>query len=866
MLKLDIMTTTTILKYRLLYIFFLLVFSVIFSRLSAQFYQPGDTTGYIDVNGYIERNNKPLENASIMVFENGKKIATIKTLANGRFNLKFVFNRYIKVEITKADLVTKRFEFDTHLPDSLNHKYIFPFSFNIVLFPRYDYIDMSILKKPLAIIKFQKRFNDFFYDYNYAKTINDKVRYIEKKVDDLSKEYALNINDGTNLFNSQQYETAIIKFQRAHDIFPDEAFPVEKLAAINKILNEQKAKKALYDGLISQAEDNAKQGSYESAIDLLEKANKVLPEENYPAQRIKDLRLLMSKIADKENRYKEALSKADKDFDDKNYQEAKFYYLEALNLFPIRSYPKTRIDEIDIIYSRLSNDELYNKNIKDGDRFMAQLQYQDAITSYNKALSYKPDEAYPKDKISQINSRLTEKANIDLAYNRSVSLADKLYKDKEYESAVKNYYNAISLKPSESYPADRIKEIKIIISEINAKEENYKNSISKADNFFNNKDYDKALELYKLSLTYKPDESYPDVQIAKINDLNARQTKMNNAYLQIISKANELYVNKNYQKARNAYQDALRIKPDEQSPKDKIAEIDRILKIETEKLENYWKAIETADLSFDLQEYPKARKYYMLGAALQPDEMYCKDKTAEVTKIIQTNQSTDDSYSRMKVAADIAFSSKYYDKATELYKKALDIKPEETYPKDKLKEIDALVKVFEANNKQYVQTIEKADELFYLGQYKDAREMYKKARELNPLQQYPKKQIYAINNILRSQEFSKAIGEVNNEIIEKLTEKKYSFIPLSDKGSANCIIIEATNLSRKHYKVLVYYGKNEERSGGFEIDVEKTDSIGKYRVRVGLQENWIKQQNNWISIQPIGGDLELNSLQIVKGE
>lgn len=202
-----------------------------------------DSIGYINVNGYVEKNNKPLENASITVFETNKKIVDKKTSSDGKFNLKFGFNRYFKVEITKPGLVLKKFEFDTHLPDSINNKGIYPFDFTIVLFPKYKDIDMSIFDKPLAIIKYSNQYQDFFYDYKYSKSINDKANLIQNKIEGLTSEYAKCIDNGNKLYESKQYKEALVKFKRAHEIFPDESEPVNKIDSINKIIKEEKTKR-----------------------------------------------------------------------------------------------------------------------------------------------------------------------------------------------------------------------------------------------------------------------------------------------------------------------------------------------------------------------------------------------------------------------------------------------------------------------------------------------------------------------------------------------------------------------------------------------------------------------------------------------
>jgi tetratricopeptide (TPR) repeat protein len=849
-------------------LFFLLIINSI--SIFAQFVSPGvirvDSIGYINVTGYIEKNRKPLENASIIVYESNKKVANIRTSQDGKFSLKLEFNKYFKVEITKKDLVTKKFAFDTYLPVNVDNHVLYSFDFNIVLFPRYDYIDMKVLDNPLAIIKYQNKYNDFFYDYNYAKSINDKVIDLQKKVEALIKEYSKSVDEGRRLFDSEEYKESLTKFLRAHDIYPDELYPIEQIALLNNILNKEKIRKESYNQLIAKAEENVNIKKYENAIDLLGQALQVIPTEKYPVQRIKEIRKLMEKLAMQEEKYKQTIEKADNSYSNKLYQDASNSYTEASNLFPDRSYPKDKIAEINKIISRMNNEALYNIALKEGDQLLNESKYKEAIIAYNKALSYKPDMKYPKERIDFINKKLSEQTYIENEYNKLIKEADNLLKVQDYEKAKNAYIEATKLKPSEQYPKDKIQEIDKIFADAKLNQELYNKAIAVADENFANKEYEKALESYQNALTYKPGEKYPEEQISKINDIIGLKTKRESVYSNMITNADKLFDNKEYSKAKIIYEDALTIKPDAKYPKERISNIDKLLAQEENKLQTYWKLLDKADESMDMQEWGKAKDLYLEASEIQPNDNYSQNKVAELNRIIESTQTQEELYNKLIVSADLASTTKDYERAIELYRKAAEIKPEEKYPKKKLKEIEDFVKGLEAYREYYNSTILKADELFDLQNYNEAREMYKKAHEIISIEKYPKQRIAEINKILQAEEYLKAIGEINNELIERLTEKKFTYNPVTNKQTSDYIEIEARNLSDKPYKILVFYGKDDERSGGFELNAKKQDKVEKYLIRLGAQDNWLKLRNNWISIQPIGGDLEVKSIQIFRGE
>ncbi len=1292
-----------------LIIFFAFCCIAVYSQTESTDIIKSDSSGYIIVSGYVEKNNKPVENASVIVYRANKRLEHLRTPPTGRFTLKFEYNKYYKVEITKQGMVTKKFEFDTQLPIGLNKGAVFPFDFTIVLFPKYNYIDMSVLDKPLAIVRYDKKYEDFFYDYNYAKTINDKVMYIQHRIEELTREYSKCVDDGRQLFEDRVYRNSLTKFERAHEIFPDEPYPIERIALIKKILNEKKSKKQIYDEMVQEADNDAGNEEFEKAIDIFGQAIQVMPKEKYPMQRIKEIRKLMDKFAMKEDAYRQAIEKgdmafeykkfqealsayaeagklfakrnypkdkikeivallnspqksgsntsnnlarsnigtnpnvkplapntiqpsanynenisrademlekkkynealqlynyankqqpgekyakekisninniiinsaktdiaykdavgeADKNFNVKNYDKAKTFYKMALNLKPEEKYPQQRLSKLDslsaiaqvqlkeynklvsdadeavtkknyseakklyqkasdirpfevyphdkiiavnkevkvlndnktkfdqavkqgnklfeakkydeakqfyqaannidpdddypvmqmvsigkvtnntdivkqtydaiiakadklfktenynkaiaqykiagkiypdekypqdkiteinnILLARMTNKELYEKFISEGDNLLNQSDYQNAINSFSKALTYKPEEKYPKDRIAQINKLLDESKNSEETYLKTIAEAETFLKAKDYQNAkntfqkavrikpaeqypknqiteinkiindqltlhskydnlmfdanrlfrtrdyikakseyqeasallpdeqlpkdmlsqiekimaekdfkdkafafyvhradsmyklslslpnneqrttnneqlisdaIYNYKQAVSLKPEEIYPKNKIDEINKLIADTKNKENLYKMAITDADKKFNTHTYSLAIDQYKNAQSIKPDETYPQTKIDEITKLLEQNSEVTDKYNVLIATANRLFNEKEYVSAKMNYQEALLLKPDDTYPKQKINEIEKILTDEQNKVEAFYKIIQDADESFDLQDYIIAKNLYVKANELMPGDPYPKDKITEINKLMAAKQNLNESYKKMMLVADRVYYTKDYEKAQELYKKASELKPDESAPKTKLAEIDRIIKGFEKNKQLYSNTIVKADDQYELKHYKEARDLYKKALDLYPIQKYPKGRITEINDVLRAEEYAKAIGEINKELIEKRTEKKFTFNPITDKSVSNQVIIEIKNLSNKKFNALVWFGKDDRQSAGTVIPILADDKIEKYGIHVGQFKTWLSVQNNWISILPLGGDIEVISIQILQG-
>ncbi len=124
---------------------------------------------------------------------------------------------------------------------------------------------------------------------------------------------------------------------------------------------------------------------------------------------------------------------------------------------------------------------------------------------------------------------------------------------------------------------------------------------------------------------------------------------------------------------------------------------------------------------------------------------------------------------------------------------------------------------------------------------------------------------YDENYIAGKIKTDKAVS-VNTDIIKANCEKKYSFFPVGDKSTGNYIVIKCNTHSSNPVDVIVQYGKDEEKKGSFTFTVNEEASSNDYLLRVSSQFNWYKYDNNWLSIYPIGNDIEIKDIKIFKGD
>jgi len=410
----------------------------------------------------------------------------------------------------------------------------------------------------------------------------------------------------------------------------------------------------------------------------------------------------------------------------------------------------------------------YKAEMEKGDKEMIALNYKAAKDAYTEASSAKPSDPLAKEKIAQCNKLIGEleqkdkqakEKEINDKYNAAITKADKAFASRDYNGAKLAYNEAATLKITEQYPKDKIKEIENLVADAAAKDkadkdklakdkeanDKYNAAIAKADAAFFAKNYEAAKTAYNEAMTVKPNEAYPKNKIVEADkliaetaqkDKDAKEKDINDKYAAAIAKADKYLAAKDYKAAKVAYIDANSIKPKEQYPKDKMVEIDKIIaeneakeKAEAEKIakekerlakekeinDKYTAAIAKADAAFMAKKYADAKVAYNEALSIKTNEAQPKAKitecdklAAEAEKLAKEKAAADAAekerlakeaekrafekkYANTIAKADSLMNSKNYDKAKTVYSEAIQLKPEETYPKEQIKKADVLI-------------------------------------------------------------------------------------------------------------------------------------------------------------------------------
>ena len=737
---------------------FSLVLLVSFQQVNAQF--------RLFMEMAVTDEGKKMAGAEIKVYKNGSLVETVLTDGKGLADIPCDPNAIYTIEVGgNKGLVKKKIEVNTKgvAPEGAKGDVFFPAT--VELFKKIEGMDISILDKPIGKIRYDPEYGDFDSDAAYTKSVQKQLADLEKdflakkaadqaKKANAQKEYDVAIKIADKAFASEDWEKAAEQYRIAEKVNPDplETYPSFQLAELKTKLIKIDADNKRYNEAIAKAEAAVASKDYEIAIAEFKRASGYKPKEDYPQTKIKEVQDLLANYAKVEQSYLAAIEKGDNALKINDMNTAKAAFEEAAGLKSDEPYPKNKLAEInDILAKQEAKKAEYEGAIKDGDAAVASKDYQAAKTAYSKASALRPAEQYPKDQIAKVDQLMAAAAKLDQDYLAAVEKGDNALKSKGYAEAKTAFEAASKLKPEEAYPKDKIKEINDFIAKNEAAEKEYQDKIAAGDKALASKEYEAAKTAFNEAKGLKPGETYPQQKITEIEGILANLAKVEENYKAAIAKGDAAIAADDFAAAKAAFTEATGLKPEEKYPKDKLAEIETIVLKNQKSEEEYKTAVQNGDDALADKNYDKAKEFYTSASIVKPEESYPKDKLAEIEKSLAAAAELEKAYNDALAVADDAMNASELERAKTSYKKASELKPEENYPKEQIQKIDSQLAANQELEANYAAAIKEGDDAFASKNYEAAKTAYTNATGLKAAEEYPKSKIKEIEGILAEQ-------------------------------------------------------------------------------------------------------------------
>lgn len=755
----------------------------------------------------------------------------------------------------------------------------------------------------------------------------EQIAQINKLFEDqktLENAYQLAISSGDNLFSANRLAEAKAEYQKASGLKPNEDYPKGRIAEIDTKLAQAQKNEADFNAAVTEGDTYFSENNLEKSEEAYRSAISLKPGSKYPADQIEIIQRKKLELQSKEDQYVALVKEGDDKFLAKELSLAKSSYQQALELKPGEKHPADRIALIDKTLEeeqKRRND--YTISIKEADQLFEKSQFDAALSSYQKAGQIIPEENYPNEQIARIRQIQEELKSAEENYIKYLGNGDEAFKNKSYQEAITAYENALKLKPAEKYPATQIELARKNLDALAELRNKYNATIAAGDKNFEAGLLDEALKNYNEAMSLIAGENYPSEQIKKINALKASQLQREEEYRQAIVKADDFFAKTKYSEALSNYEIALTVNPSSEHALSRKAEIGRILGEIELTSQQFETAVKLGDEKFNMRLWDESEAAFKQALKLKPAETYPATQIEQINKEREAERTASAGFAESIAAADAAFTSKEYDNALGHYKQALNFKPQAEHPTRRIAEINSILEEQKRlADKDYYEALEKADALFQEKDYNSAVRFYETATAIKPLENHPKDRILAIRNILQERArnqmeaynkiilnadrlyqakvFDQAIDAyteaslakpdesypadmirkirkyledhtmvdlvVSPTSVETDTEKKFNFTPIEFRlRKNNYISIKARKTSETDPKVYVNYGKGSQKNGGIVLRSITTDEHGDFLVRVSIQDRWYREDNNWIGIYAEGGSIEIEKMQIAQG-
>ena len=477
-----------------------------------------------------------------------------------------------------------------------------------------------------------------------------------------------------------------------------------------------------------------------------------------------------------------------------------------------------------------------------GDKEFQNEQYIKAKTYYQEALRLKKEDPTANSKLNKTLQKIREQSEKEEQFYEIIDIADNHYDKNEYEKALAEYNKAIKIFPKDSYALERIKHINEFIKSEKDKLNNFNVLTTTADNLRNLKKYSEALSKYEEALKLYPTHAITNEKYHDTKKQKAEYDRLISDFESLKKEGYELALRKRYSEALDKYNAALSILQDNSELQETI----KSLEIKKEASDRYNSSIGIADALYLEQSYENAKDAYKQALAIIPDDAYASGMIAKIEEMKNSIKS------ETQIKDNISNINEPYQNKTNNSIIAQE-------PKEKPNNTTTITE-----SAEYKQLISTGDTHFNTNNFDKAIEAYTKALALNTGNTYPSEMINHINEILQNNKLEELVN--SNTIIASNSSKRFNFNPIDVTiRKSNYIFIKAKNTTDTAFTLYVTYGSKNGRSGSFILRIPDNQNTNDYIIRIGSQYKWFSEDNSWIELRPENGNVEIELMEITKG-
>ncbi len=627
-----------------------------------------------------------------------------------------------------------------------------------------------------------------------------------KAAEELENNYSAALDAGDGFMRTEEYENAIAKYEEALELKPDETYPKDQIKEANGILEEQAAnlaKQEAFNKLITEGEAFSADEEYENAIAKFEEALEVIPGNDEAERKLGEAREALNRlkeIAAMQEEYDGLIAEGDELFASADYEASIEKYTAAKNLIEENPYPQEQIEKAEKKLAEIAEREEkqaeFDELVTAGDEAMSGANYPDAISNYSAALEIFSDKAEVKSKLEEAKSlqaELAAKEEKKANYETLIAEADELFESEELKEAKSKYQEAKAVFPEETYPLDQIgkidKQLAALAKEKEAQEA-YASAMETGRSAVEDEKYAQAISSFEEALGVMPDDSDALSALEEAKELQEAflaNQEVEEQYQSLLASADESMANEKFDAARTDYQAALELKSEEEYPKKQLelidktiaerereaAEQERLAELEAE----YTAFMDAGESAMTEEDFDKAITNFQDALSVKENDAeaeqklaLAQEKLAELEALLDANQK----YDKAIADGDAKFADELFDQAIAAFEKALEAKPEETYPREQIELIEETIAnreaaaaeaEAEADRERVAALLSEGDKLVDEKEYASGVDKYEEALAILPEREDIKVKIDEATEMLLASQEKEALEEAYAEAI-----------------------------------------------------------------------------------------------------
>ncbi len=687
----------------------------------------GQTKVPFEVRTLNKATGKKEAGVVVKVLEGSAVTQTFTSDAAGSVILQLDPKKKYKIEVSKGGKVTRYFNVDLKNVDpELTQGTKLPSgSVNMSLFDQVPGVDYSyVTSNPATEFYYDPTVSsdEIVFDEVLANKMISKVDKILKDAESSQKQGEANYNSiikqADALFTAKKYEEALTQYEAAVKIKPTEKHPNDRLIEIDGILKAAKSANLAnaqldseYKALITAADGLRDQKKYEEAIKRYQEAL-TKKQEQYPRDEIEKCELAIEtakKDAENAAKYDAAMKAGDGFYAQKSWMAARDKYKEALKIKPGDAAATSKLADLEGKLNAQKTEQekkqKYNDAVAAGDALMGEEKWGEAVAKYQEALTFEASATYPKEKIAEAKVKLDEIAKANALKEQITKLlaeGNTALTAKQYPGAKAKFEQVLTLDKENAEAKAKIEEInkQLEFEKANAEKiAKAKQLVTEGDALDKATKYADAKAKYQAALELVPDAT---VQ-AKIEAIDAKilaegkKAEQKAKFDQAILDGDAALAASNFEVAKKKYEEAQLLDAASQVPKQKLIELGKkeaLANAEKDKNQKYQEAFNAGMTALGSKDYTTAKEKFLLATTTDNTKKEAKDKLTEVEKILADNAQAaaqKEKYAATLKAGNDLLGQNKLAEAKKKFEEASILDPSQSEPKEKIKEVEALI-------------------------------------------------------------------------------------------------------------------------------------------------------------------------------